>query len=490
MQESGTGPIVDDALTTGVPGLDDVLRGGIKPHALHLVIGGAGTGKTVLAHQVAFHMVAQGAPVLYCTAPVESHQTLLAQARTFEFFDPTAVSRTFHYASLQSAFEAGGVGEVRAEILRMTQQHAPQLVIVDGVHAFSLFARSAEDAHGLLVALQTQAASTGIPVLLISSETGPPDERLAVPDVIVQLDAERPGRRRIRTLEVIKCRGRDFLEGPHTFSIDSSGVSVYPRIEATVGHAFESLDGASGERLGTGIPALDSMLRGGLASGSVTLLPGSPGTGKTLLGLSFLSAGVRTGQSGLHVGFHETPARLVAKGEAIGLPLSEQQDGGSLHFVWQPSTELMPDAIASDILRRVRDGGFRRLVIDGLDDLIRSIERDDRVIAFLNAFLQLIREEDVAAIITEDLRRIFMPTLVLPLEEVSAAFDNILLLRYAEREARLRRYISALKVREVGHDLAIREFTIESTGITIGDPFDANDREPPVSSPPFFREHS
>jgi circadian clock protein KaiC len=91
--------------------------------------------------------------------------------------------------------------------------------------------------------------------------------------------------------------------------------------------------GASHARLSVGIPGLDSMLQGGLLRGSTTLALGPAGSGKTLLGLHFLTAGARNGEPGLHFGFYETPARLASKASNIGLNLDQHLDRGVIEIV-------------------------------------------------------------------------------------------------------------------------------------------------------------
>jgi circadian clock protein KaiC len=122
-------------------------------------------------------------------------------------------------------------------------------------------------------------------------------------------------------LEVLKCRGTDYLEGHHDYTVTNAGIAVFPRTEALLAspQAIATIDR---ERMGFGLPNLDLMLHGGLLSSSTTMILGAPGSGKTLLGTHFLAAGARQGQAGLHFGFYETPTRLLDKAQQVGLDLS------------------------------------------------------------------------------------------------------------------------------------------------------------------------
>src|SRR4051812_21730049 len=103
---TGTDPRPEQ-LPTGIPGLDRLLRGGLRRSGLHVLLGRAGAGKSILAHQAGAHHIRQGGKVLYLTALVETHQTLIAQARTFPFFDASTIAHGFFYASLSPALERG-----------------------------------------------------------------------------------------------------------------------------------------------------------------------------------------------------------------------------------------------------------------------------------------------------------------------------------------------------------------------------------------------
>ena len=88
--------------TTGVPGLDLLLQGGLSRNALVVVVGPPGAGKTVLASQILFHAVQHGARGLLLTAYAENHSKLLEHLHPFTFFDESAVGRSLTLVSLPS----------------------------------------------------------------------------------------------------------------------------------------------------------------------------------------------------------------------------------------------------------------------------------------------------------------------------------------------------------------------------------------------------
>jgi circadian clock protein KaiC len=117
---------------------------------------------------------------------------------------------------------------------------------------------------------------------------------------------------------------------------------VHPRTEVQFHDPAPEAEEAR-ERMPFGVARLDEMMGGGAPSGSATALVGAPGTGKTLLGLSFLAEGARRGQRGTYFGFYEPPPRLLEKAAAVGIPLEEHVRAGRVRLVWQPPLEHMMD---------------------------------------------------------------------------------------------------------------------------------------------------
>lgn len=455
---------------TGITGLDTLLRGGLRKGTLVLVVGDTGAGKTVLAHQIASNEARQGRTALYCTTLIESHQTLLAQARTFSFFDPATVSHSLYYASLQPALSRGGVSEVRAELLRLTRERSPDLIVIDGMQTLHVMAGGRLEFHRLMVDLQAQTAATGTTMMLLSNpiESPGPDPRMTAADAIIELGFHVVPPRRLRTAEVRKHRGVHIIEGIHGYVIEDSGMRIHPRLEALVARERIAPPDLSAEVLPTGMRELDGMVGGGLSRGSLTLVSGVTGAGKTLFALSFLNAGAAAGEPALFVGFHESPDELAAKGRGVGLPIAEHAAAGLLQVQWRPSADLFADEILDDVLEAVRRHGIRRLAIDGLDDILRSLFHPERAISMLNAFANLLRAEGVCVVITQESSTVAGSEVRLPLTDLSAAVDNIILFRYAEIASELRRLIAVLKMREREHDFGIRELRIDGEGLHVG----------------------
>jgi circadian clock protein KaiC len=449
--------------TTGVPGLDRILSGGLIRGSTAIVHGPAGAGKTVLASQTAFHQAASGANVLYVTLLAESHTKLISHLRSLAFFDVRAVGHQLVYLSGYKPVRES-TGALLTLLHRELMSKRPSLLVLDGIACI-------QDLHGIAAGreflhdLQVAAETIQCTALLLTTNASPAPED-AVADALLSLAERQVRLRPLRELRVEKMRGSTHLSGGHTFIIDQNGFTVFPRVEAL--HRLPSPPVAgSGMRLGFDIPALESMLRGGLPSGSTTLVLGATGTGKTLLGLSFLAAGLARAESALYSGFYEPPARLIDNGEGIGLRLRDHVESGRLQIDWRPPVELLIDAWADRVLQLVRDTRPMRIFIDGLNAITEGAAYPERLSAFLTALSNELRALGVTTIIAGELHPIIGPTLDVPLSGVSPLVENTILLRYVETQSQFRRLIAVLKVRESGHDSGMRVFTITSTGVRV-----------------------
>ncbi|HEX8032922.1 MAG TPA: ATPase domain-containing protein, partial [Ktedonobacterales bacterium] len=116
-------------LSTGVPDLDGIMKGGIPRGSLTLIMGVPGSGKTTLASQIAFASAHAGSTVLILTALSESTNKLLEHLRDFTFFDPDLIGGRVQFFSLQSALQSGLRG-TRDAVLQMARQIKADMVVL------------------------------------------------------------------------------------------------------------------------------------------------------------------------------------------------------------------------------------------------------------------------------------------------------------------------------------------------------------------------
>ncbi|WP_345815847.1 ATPase domain-containing protein [Paraburkholderia sp. PREW-6R] len=452
---------------TGVPGLDEILGGGLVKGGVYLLEGMAGAGKTILSSQIGFHRVTQGEKVLYTTLIAESHDKLLSHLKNLSFFDEAAVAQQMLFVSGYHELMQDGLDGFLKMLASSIYDYRPSLMIIDGFRSAREFSETELSLSKFIHELNALVAAMGCTTLLLAPLSGnEPHPEHTLVDGLIELNRYSDGMRRAREIEVHKMRGRNHLMGKHLFRITESGLLMFPRLESQGADMPGPVDLKN--RLGFGLPHLDDLLGGGFAQGSTTTLIGPSGVGKTLLGLQFLAAGVARGERCVYVGFYEGPQRLIGKAEAVSIALADAHRDGRLVILWQPAIELAVDEVAANALATAKRIGASRIVIDGVEGFRDSSMRSERFGLFLNALLHQLREAAVTTLLTEELPLYADPGHAKSVR-VSALTENLVLLRYAETDAGLLRMISAVKQRESAHDTSLRELVISSEGLDVLD---------------------
>jgi len=376
-----------------------------------------------------------------------------------------------HYLSLLDSLETGGLDGVLAAIRREVRERAATLLVIDGATLLEDLAPAPIDYVRFVQRLGAMGGLTGCTMLLLAGQ-GPAGLAPVGPhaDGVILLDLESVSARDSRTLRVVKVRGAEHLLGRHAFSITADGITVYPRLESLVG--ADRSDCLGPHRLGTGIAGLDRMLSGGLLPATSTMVLGSPGSGKTMLGLHVIVEGAAHGEPGLIATFHEKEQLLADTAASVGLDFAGPLGQGLVRVLWRPQLELSADAWAWELLAAVDAHRPTRLLIDSLSDLQRLILRPERMGTFVPALANELRQRGVTTLLTVELDSYVGTDLTVPVPSASATMDNGILLRHVELRSRIRRLISVLKTRQSAVDPLIREFVIGPRGIEVGDAFD------------------
>jgi circadian clock protein KaiC len=460
--------------TSGISGLDRVLNGGFFSGGVYIVEGTPGAGKTILANQICFHRAKRGERVLYVTLLAESHSRLLQHLQDLSFFDAAVIPDRLTYVSGFRVLEEGGLRALLDLLRKELRAQNANVVILDGFAAVGESADTDREFKKFVHELQVQAGLGTCTFFLLSSGlTGDAsvqpvhtmvDGLLRLSDRVVDVRAQRE-------LHVQKFRGSRYLRGVHSFEISDDGIRVYPRLESSSAASGEM--GGSG-RLATGIPRLDAMMCGGLRSTSTTMILGPSGIGKTVVGYRFLASSTAE-EKGLLFSFYETPERALAKTKGVGIDLAATHDRGDVELVWQSPVESTLDAIGWRILEAVDRLGAKRLFVDGFDALESASTHTARVPQFFAALGRELQARGVTTMYAAEVHQIFSPQIAPPLRGLSPLIENLLLMRFVELRAQLRRTLSVVKLRDSEFDPAICEFCLTSHGLDVVDSLDGTE---------------
>ncbi len=467
---------LDPRVSTGIPGLDEVLVGGLMANRLYLVEGQPGAGKTTLALQFLLAGRERGEAGLYVTlseteeelhAVARSHGLSLDGIALFELASSKYVLTAGYEQTLLHPWEVE-LGETIKLITDKVEATNPSLVVFDSLSEMRLLAQDPLRYRRQILALKQFFAGRNTTVLLLDDMTASAERDLQLHSLchgVVTLErlAQRFGATR-RRLEVQKMRGIPFRAGYHDFIIDRGGLKVFPRLVALEHHRP-----FVGSPVASGIAALDALLDGGPLRGTSTLITGPAGSGKTTLCLQYVDAACRRGERVVLYEFDERAGTLISRSAKQGIDLETHMASGLLVIKQIDPAELSPGEFDDMVRNEVETHGARIIVIDSLAGYTLSMPEDQQLVLQLHELLSYLNQQGVATFLINT-----QSGLVGGMHSnginVSFLSDAVLLLRFFEAGGRMRKALSVIKNRGGGHENAIREIRIGGRGITIGEP--------------------
>lgn len=464
-------PSTATRLTTGIPGLDTVLEGGLLVGGVYIIQGPPGSGKTILANQLCCHQARSGNRAIYFTLLSESHAGMMAHLKRMAFFCGDVIGSAVVYFSGFKVLENDGLAGLAKLIGQTMAERGASVLVIDGFVTASERAPMTADLKQFIRQLQTFSASLRCAILLLSScPAASIQPEHTIVDGIIELSDDLNGQRSLRHLQVRKMRGTRQIRGLHTLEITDQGMTLHARFEAGMVHTGN--DNVAGpRRCALGVPELDAMMKGGVPSGSITMALGPSGAGKTMLALRFLGAGAEAGETGLYFGMYEQPEALLAKSRRVELGVEAGVAAGKLHLAWERPIEGVLDIIADRMIQQVRETGAQRLVIDGLHSLFRTVDFPERMRAVAAALSEQLAGLGVTTLYTletPDLVPAGGAAITAPLTDLSALSHNVIAIRMVERLGQFDRMIAILKMRDSDYDRSIRELLITERGIKLG----------------------
>ena len=466
-------------LPTGVPGFDDVLGGGLPELSFNLIVGGPGSGKTTLAHQIMFANSTTERPGLYFTIVGEPPLKMLRYQQQYNFFDPQKVNGIIRFASLSAELEQG-LTAVLDGIIRQIEAAKPAFVVVDSFRSV-MRVSSGADTHALelqdfIQRLALHLTAWEATTFLIGEFTEPEAQDhpvFTVADSLIALSQKTERNSVVRKMRIMKMRGQSDLPGLHTFRITSDGLKVFPRIpkpeEEPNQQGGSQARTSVPERLSTGVKALDEMLGGGVPRGYSVMLAGPSGSGKTVLAGQFMADGVKHGEPGVMAIFERRPAGYLQT-TSLGRDLEQMIHDGKIAIVYLRPLDLSVDETLYELRETILRMKATRVVIDSLSGFEMAVSpgfREDfreslyRLVGVLTGL-------GVTVLMTLEIEDAYTELRLGPRQNAFLA-DAILLMRYVELAGTLRRVMTVIKVRGSEHSKDLRLYEVHSQGLTIGE---------------------
>lgn len=458
-------------LSTGVPGLDTLLGGGLSEFSFNLIAGAPGSGKTTLAHQIMFTLANPSRKALFFTVLGEPPLKMLRYQQQYSFFDMDKVGESVRYVNLAEHLRMGDFSHVLERIMQEVEAFSPSLVFVDSFRSVAQTAKAgyegvAELQH-FIQELGTRMTSWQATTFLIGEYAHAEAEAnpiMTVADGMLSLGQTHEQNSVVRKIRVVKMRGQAHMAGSHTFRITGDGLRVYPRMLPPL--ADDRLPGVEVDeeprRISLGVPGLDDMLHGGIPQGHSVLVVGPTGSGKTILGTRFLQEGERNGEKGVAVFFEKGTSRLR------NAALAKMVQAGSVAIVESRSLDLTVEELLDELNLAIDRTQASRVVIDSLSEVGLYLAPEFRTDLRLAVFriLSGLAKRGVTVLVTIGMDDCFTE-LRFSQAYISYLTDAIIAFRYAETGGRLAKVVSVIKVRGSAHSTDLREFRITDAGLDI-----------------------
>ena len=458
---------------TGIAGLDEVLQGGLVRHRAYLVRGGPGTGKTTLGLQFLREGIAQGERALLIT--LESNEEQIRADAAAQRMDLAGVhvldlSPTREFFADNQSYDIFSPGDVERDpttrqIIETVQEHRPERVFVDAITTLRYLSPDAFQFRKQALSFLRFLAESGATVVMSSEPTVavPDDDLQFMSDGIMELGVSSAQGTLRRSLSVAKMRGADFEGGHHSLRLTDRGMVVYPRLIPGA-HDREFM----AEVIPSGLAELDEMLGGGIERGTITILSGPSGVGKTTLGMQFMKEAATRGERSVVYAFEEQKDTLFHRCASIRIPVHEMVEEGSLSVVQVEPLRFSPAEFALLVRREVEERGARIIMLDGISGYRLTLAGDD-LVTQLHALGRYLKNMGVTVLFINEVEGItgdFRATEV----GVSYLCDNLVFLRYLEIDGELRKAIGVLKKRVGDFGKALRELQITREGVRVGEP--------------------
>ncbi|HEX8155341.1 MAG TPA: ATPase domain-containing protein [Thermoanaerobaculia bacterium] len=463
-----------DAEPTGIRGLDDVLNGGLTKDRVYLVQGDPGVGKTTLGVHFLLEGVRLGQRVLYITlsetrdeieAVARSHGWDLTNIDIFEYsaghsLEVDDESTLFHPSEVE-------LGEATKTMLAEVDRVQPQRVVFDSLSEIRLLAQNPLRYRRQILGLKQYFGGRHCTVLLLDDRgvSGGDMQLLTLAHGVILLEQLAPiyGAER-RRLRVSKLRGVKYRGGYHDFTIRTGGMVVFPRLIAA-----EHREDVHLQQLPSGIPAIDSLLGGGIDRGTSTLVMGPAGSGKSLLTTQYaLSAAERGEHAALFV-FDESRATLLARAAATSMDLSRHIESGLITVQQIDPAEIPPGEFVQLVRDAVEKRNLTVLVIDSLNGYLNAMPEEHFLTIQMHELLMYLGQKGVATLLVVAQHGVVGTSMNSPVD-VSYLADSVILFRYFELAGELRKAVSVVKKRSGAHEKAIRPLTIGPEGLRVGPP--------------------
>jgi circadian clock protein KaiC len=455
-------------LLIGIEGLDAILNGGLISNQTYLLRGGPGNGKTTLGLHFLTQATAKESALFITLGEAESKIRRNAERLGFDlqfvhFLDLSPSADFFTEDKSYDIFTPADIEResVTNQIVTSVQTLHPKRVFIDSVTQFRYLSSDIYQFHQQVLSFIRYLTDEGATTIFTSEDSvaNPDDDLQFLSDGVITLTATPVG----RTIQIEKFRGSGFIEGVHSIKLEPSGMVVFPQLKPDTFSRSYSPDSIS-----SGIPELDELLHGGIERGTITIVTGPTGVGKTTFGAQFMKEAAGRGVRSVIYSFEEAMDTILHRCEGINMPVRAMVQNNMLKIDSVEPLSLMPDEFAQMVRHEIEVEGIQIVMIDSLSGYQLAVRGGEMTI-HVHALCRYLQNMGVTTILINEIDSVtgnFQATG----QGLSYLADNIIFLRYLEIDGQLRKAIGVLKKRLSNFETTLREFQITRYGLKVGLP--------------------
>ena len=460
--------------STGVPGLDDILTGGLPKSRMYLIQGDPGVGKTTLALQFLIEGIRQGDTSMYITLS-ETRDEIEAVAASHgwslegvEILDLSVIQNAVQNDTDNTFFRPAHVelNRVSNTLTQEVMRADPHRLVVDSLSELRMLAETPLRFRRQILGLKQFFAGRQCTVLLLDDRTaGSHDLQVeSIAHGVIDLLTLSPDYGILRRqLSVRKIRGARFREGYHDLNINTGGMIVYPRLVAAEHHKEFVRD-----TFPSGVENLDLLLGGGLDRGTSTMFMGPPGTGKSTLAIKFMYEAALRGEKSFYLVFDETLGTFRHRAKSLGMNLEPHIEAGLIRLEQIDPAEIAPGEMAHRIRNAVHHDEVQMVVIDSINGYMNAMPQERFLNLQLHELLSYLNQQGVTSLMI--LAQQGLLGNMTAKADLTYLADTVLMIRYFEIDGAVKQAISVIKKRSGNHERTIREIKVGHAGFEVSGP--------------------
>ena len=456
---------------TGIQGFDEITDGGLPQGRTTLVLGGPGCGKTVFALQALVNGADRTKQPGIFVAFEESTRQIIANAATFGWDLPELEKKKLFFLDARLSPEIVKAGEFDLiGMLNLLQAKAEEIhatrIVFDGIDVLLGLLDDPGAERREIYRIRDWLSQTGMTGIITQKVGNDGDQRYGfmqfMVDCVVVLRHQVVDGAAFRHLRVMKYRGSGFAGDEFPITLTKDGLQLTNRGPTELQYEV------TGERISSGLPRLDNMLRGGYYRGSDVLISGAPGTAKSTLAGLFAAAACERGERTLYVSFDEGAAQIVRNLRSVGIRLASHLKSGLLKMYSTRTRGPNVEDQFGALRAKVREHHPRCLVIDPLSALSGKLEHVASADA-AQQFLDFLKGEGITVVNTSlsDGLSIDEATAT----GISTLADTWIHVSYVVQDGERNRALTIVKSRGTGHSNQVRELTLSDEGVSLTDVF-------------------